>query len=250
MRPRPFPMGRSRASVAVVVTLALACPSAADILIVSSNAPDLKPGMQLADSARLEVPAGAKVRVLLPSGATLAINGPASRPVRDVTQGAPLVESVWAKARELLETGGVDQSRPGATRGAAGGAPGGASRFEWNVIGAAENGTVCVERGAKLSMTRPAGGRISEVTLIDTAANARAKLTWPEGADRTDWPAALAPRADAVYQIMATGQPPRTIRLRLLDKAETLEAAALSALLTNDCRQQARAWAQSGPGVP
>lgn len=234
------------AAIATATALFLTGPAMADILIVSSTAPELKPGMQIADSARLEVPAGAKVRVLLPSGATLAINGPASRAVKDVTKGEPLVESVWAKARELFETGGVDQSRPGATRGAAVSGPGETPVFAWNVIAAAANGTVCVERGAPLKVARPDGGRAAEITLIDTAGNARAKLTWPEGASEAVWPASLSPRADTVYQVITTGQPVRSLRLRLIDKSDTGEERALRTLIDNDCRQQARAWAQSG----
>ena len=98
--------------------------------------------MQLADSAKLEIPAGAKVRVLLPSGATLSINGPASRLVKDVTKGEPIVETVWAKAKELLETGGVDQSRPGATRGGNAVPPVEAIPLSWTVIAAAASGNV------------------------------------------------------------------------------------------------------------
>lgn len=240
----------SAAGIVAATALWLAGPAIADILIVSSNAPELKPGMQIADSARLEVPSGTKVRVLLPSGATLAINGPASRAVKDVTKGEPLVESVWAKAKELLATGGVDQSRPGATRGAAAGGPGetpgiSGPGFAWNVVAAAANGAVCVERGAPLKVARPDGGRISEITLIDTAGNARAKLAWPEGATQADWPANMSPRADTVYQVITTGQPVRSLRLRLIEKSDTGDERTLRTLIDTDCRQQARAWAQS-----
>lgn len=218
--------------------------AAADILVVSSSAPDLRPGMQLADSAQIEVPAGAKVRVLLPSGATLSLNGPTKRLVKDVTKGEPIVESVWAKAKELLATGGVDQSRPGAVRGASAGGPVDAPSFAWNEIGAAASGNVCVERGGRLALVRPAGSRVNEITLIDTAGNSRAQIVWPEGSTQVDWPAALTPNGATVYQLVAKGQPSRQVRLRLLDKAEMTETAALAALLANDCRQQARAWTQ------
>ncbi len=219
-------------------------PTAADILVVSSSAPGLRPGMQIADSAQIEVPAGAKVRVLLPSGATLSLNGPTTRLVKDVTKGEPIVESVWAKAKELLVTGGVDQSRPGATRGITAAGPVDTPPFSWNVIGAASTGNVCVERGARLVLVRPANSKADEITLIDTSNSARAQIVWPEGSAQVDWPATLTPNAATTYQLVAKGQASRQIRLRLLGKEEMSETAALATLLANDCRQQARAWAK------
>jgi len=214
-----------------------------DVLIVSSSVAELKPGSQIADGANLELPAGTRVRVLLPSGATLTINGPASRTVKDITKGEPVLESVWAKAKELLATGGVDQSRPGAVRGSSAGGAVERQGFVWNVIGGTANGNVCIERGAHLVIERPPGGRVSEITLIDTAANSRAKVTWAAGDVGAEWPAVLKPSAETIYQVIATGQPVRQLKLRLVDKAETAESAGLRTLLDNDCRQQARAWA-------
>lgn len=234
-------------AISALLTISAVQPVTADILIMSSDAPALKPGMQLADSAKLEVPAGAKVRVMLPTGATLQINGPASRQVKDITKGEPLVESVWAKAKELVTTGGVDQSRPGATRGAPGSATSsaaGSGEFSWTVIPAAANGTVCVERGAKLAIARPLQAKVTEVTIIDTAANARARIAWAEGAGTAGWPDALAPKAETVYQLVATAAPVRQLKLQLIDKALTGEDKALRALLDNGCQAQARAYLQ------
>ena len=228
----------------IVAALAPPGPARSDVLVVSSSMADLKPGMQIADSARLELPAGARVRVLLPSGATLTLNGPASRSVKEITKGEPVLESVWAKAKELLATGGVDQSRPGAVRSInVGKGPIEGQGFAWNVIGGEANGTVCVERGARLVIERPPGGRVKEVTLIDTSANTRAKVAWADASASAEWPADLSPSADTTYQIVAAGQPVRQVKLRLIDKTLTVETAALRTLLDNDCRQQARAWA-------
>jgi hypothetical protein len=231
----------SAAFACVALSTALAGAAAADILVVSSSVPGLKPGTQLPDSAHLDVPAGAKVRVMLPSGATLSVNGPANRLVKDVTKGEPIVESVWSKAKELLETGGVDQSRPGATRGAVPRVPAPAPVTGWNVIPATANGSVCVERGSRLVLARPAGSSQREGTIIDTAANTRASVTWLDGAAQADWPEALKPSAATVYQVTVQGQSMRQLRLKLLDKRDLDEANALKSLLGNDCLQQARA---------
>ena len=238
-------LGARRSVVVLAMTLSLwtATPVDADILIVSSNTPGLKPGMQLAENAQLEVPAGAKVRLLLPSGATLSVYGPASRPVKDVTKGEPIVESVWAKAKEMLATGGVDQSRPGATRSIVV-TPPPPPTLAWNIVSASASGNVCVEKGARLMLVRPAGGGAREATLTDKVTNASASIAWPDKVIQAEWPMALAPNAAATYQIATAGAAMREIRLRLIDKSELGDATALRALLQNDCQQQARAWAQ------
>jgi hypothetical protein len=231
-----------------MIAAALAAPQSAqsDVLVVSSTLVELKPGTQIADSTQLDIPAGAKIRVLLPSGATLTLNGPTRRSVKDITKGEPVTERVWTKAKDLLATGGVDQSRPGATRGIVRAEKGPASNpgFAWNVIDGAANGTVCVERGARLVIERPPGGPIGEITLIDTAANARARIAWPDAAAKVDWPAELSPNSATTYQLVAAGQPVRQLKLRLIDKALTVEEVTLRTLLENDCGQQARAWAR------
>lgn len=240
------PPGAKRSAVAVAFALSLwtTSPVAADILIVSSNTPGLKPGMQLADSAQLEVPAGAKVRLLLPSGATLSVYGPASRPVKDVTKGEPIVESVWAKAKEMLATGGVDQSRPGATRSIVV-TPPPIPAIAWNIVSAGASGNVCLEKGARLMLVRPAGSSgPREATLVDKSSNVSAPIAWPDKTAQAEWPTALPPRGASTYQITAVGAAMREIRLRFLDKNKLGDTTALRTLLQNDCLQQARAWAQ------
>ena len=234
-----------RAGLLAALWTGLAGGASADVLIVSSDAPALKPGQQVGDADRIEVPAGAKVRVLLPSGKTQLISGPASGTVKDIAKGGPMVEGVWAKAKDLLATGGADASRPGAVRGApAGGGllEGGRADFAWNVVPTAVSGSVCVERGARLALARAGADKAATAMLIDTSANARSAVSWPAQSALADWPAELAPRHDAVYQLTAGSARPVMITLRLLDRAQTQDDSALAALLEGGCRAQARAW--------
>lgn len=242
--PAPHVAGALLMTLAAALLLMSQPPARADVLIVSSTSPALRPGTQIADTERLELAAGVKVRILLPSGATLSISGPASRLIKDVTKGEPIVETVWAKMRELLTTGGVDESRPGATRSATPGGQVTPADLSWSVITANANGNVCVENGARIALTRPPGGGTREMTLVDTAANARAKIVWTDNTPLADWPATMSPSASTVYQALVPGQPPRQLRLRLVEKADTSEDTALRTLLVNDCRQQARLLAQ------
>lgn len=238
-----FGTGRRLATIALCATALAAGTADADVLIVSSNAPGLTPGMQLDDGQKIDIPAGAKVRVMLPSGATLQINGATSRQVKEITKGEPLVEAVWAKARELLVTGGVDQSRVGAVRSFKP-APPPVAGFSWTVIAPNASGNICVERGARLAIERPAGGGAADVTIVDTAKNIRAVVGFASDATRADWPTTLQPAADTSYQITVAGAAAREVRLRPVDKAATADGAALRTLLELDCRVQAKAWAK------
>lgn len=249
---RFHPMSRIAVRQPLVLALVLAgcvhlagsavAPALADVLIVSSSTPSLRPGTQLADAERIDVPANARVRVLLPSGATLTLNGPVNRLVKDITKGEPIVETVWAKAKELFVTGGADVSRPGATRSLAQARPP-ETPFSWSLVGRSAVGNVCVEKGVTLEVERPATGPApAAVVIIDAATAKRETLSFQGDAPRAPWPAAMPLQPGATYQLIAGAQAPRTIQVRLVDKAATAEASALRTLIENDCRQQARAF--------
>lgn len=230
----------------VVCTLALAVACSvwsgtgyADVLVVSSDVPTLKPGQQIADADRLEVPAGAKVRVLLPSGKTQLITGPASGTVKDIAKGGPMVEGVWAKAKELIATGGADAARPGATRSITGDA--GTFVFGWDVVPTMVSGSVCVQAGLQLKLARGRSDNAAQATLLDTASSAKAPFGWPAQSALADWPTALPPKADAVYHVLTPSARPVVITLRMVEKSRTDDDSALATLLELGCRAQARA---------
>jgi hypothetical protein len=234
---------RAAASAALAITLALAATTAAyaDLLVVSSDLAALKAGTQLADNDRLDLPAGVKVRVLLPSGKTQMLNGPISGFVRDITKGERLVEAIWSKARELFETGGVDQSKVGAVRSMA--PPKAvASAFAWDVIPATASGSVCLLQGTAIGLERAAGDNSKELTIVDVASNAKFVVKFADGARQTAWPQDVALKPDASYQLVPSNGRLRQITVRIVDRASTEEAAAFQALLARDCRAQTKAW--------
>lgn len=226
------------ARIAVIASVMLATPLHADVLVISSNTPDLKPGMQLADSQQIEVPAGASIRVMLPSGATLQIKGATTRQVKEITKGEPIVEAVWSKAKELFATGGVDQSRVGATRSFK--AVTKPAPFVWNVLLAGSSGNFCILKGEAIALERPAG--VSEVTVTDPAGGKQARIAFAGDAKQASWPADVQPAHDGVYQII-TGAGSRQIRLRLIENSAASDDRAIAALIANDCLVQAKSLA-------
>lgn len=87
----------------------------ADVLILDSNVAALKRGAQLADDARLQVPAGRTVMIMRPSGETQELIGPFDRPVRDLSRGETVGES-FKRMKSMLDQEGTGKSL-GATRG-------------------------------------------------------------------------------------------------------------------------------------
>jgi hypothetical protein len=231
----------TRAAVFVALLSAAPPVAVADVLIVSSDVAVLKAGTQLADSDRLDLPAGAKVRVLLPSGKTQVLSGPVSGFVRDISKGERLVDSVWSKAKDLLETGGVEQSKVGAVRSFSVAKPA-ETTFTWNVIPAAINGSVCVERNAKLLFERPPGDKSKDLTIIETLNSSKVSVPLAEGATTVDWPSNLTVKPGASYQIVPSAGRLQQITLHLIEKSMTEETVALQALLELGCDRQARAW--------
>jgi hypothetical protein len=215
-----------------------AAPAA--VLIVSSDTPALRPGQELADSERLEVPAGASVRVLLPSGRVRALVGPVSTPVADMVRGEPAAGGFWARAKEWLTGSTGAAASGGATRGARPGRQ--AATFTWNVIPVASMGTVCVGRGAPVSLERAADARFRQVEIVDKATGARGQVAWAGSDTKTPWPASLPARADASYEVHIPNAPVREVKLAIVDAAMTDEANTLRTLIDLDCRQQTGAY--------
>ena len=101
----------------VVVMVAAGPPPAwADLHVIESTAAAIKARSQLADGDTLTIPAGAYIRVVLPSGKTQTIKGPYKGTVAELARGQPRNEGVLAWLREFLNTGGATEATPGATR--------------------------------------------------------------------------------------------------------------------------------------
>jgi hypothetical protein len=235
-------MSTTRAALLAVLAMSAAAAAKADLLIVSSDVAALKAGSQLSDADRLDLPAGVKVRVLLPSGKTQLLTGPVSGFVRDITKGERMAEGIWSKAKDLFETGGIDQSKMGAVRSFKPPPKPVSSAFAWNMVPASASGPVCVEKGAKILIERADGDKSPDLIVVDAGANTRATVAFSDGTRQADWPAGVALKPDATYQLVPSGGRLRQITLRLVDKAMTDEKSALQALLERDCRTQAKAW--------
>jgi hypothetical protein len=224
----------------VLAAAAVATPASADLYVVESSVPAVTVGSRLADSDTLTIPSGSFVRAVLPSGKTQTIRGPYSGTVADIAKGQAQNEGVMAWIRNILQTGGSNEATPGATRSIGRESAKPRVGFSWSAVPVAD-GTVCVEKEAKLQLVRAPSTRPDRLAIIDTASATRGEAQWEAGSDAAAWPASVMPRSGATYFLLQQDRPQREIKLQVLDRLPA-EADVLTELHRLGCKAQFEAW--------
>lgn len=211
----------------------------ADMYVIESTVAAVSVGAHLKSDDSIAIPANGQIRAVLPSGKTQTIRGPFNGKVSDLAKGTPN-EGVWAWMMNMAKTGGSAEITTGATRSVSrdGGKP---RAFSWTEVPTGVNGSICVEKGAKVLLTRTAAARIDRVTVVDTASGERAEVKWEAGSQTTEWPASLQLRADGAYQLFQQDRPKRDVTLRIVDKLPA-EDDLLAELQKQGCQHQFNAW--------
>lgn len=230
----------ARAALAGAVALlaaSLPLPAAADLIVLGGKGTSYQPGTILADSQTIDLPAGARLQVMLPSGATRALSGPMTSAVKDITKGEKVDQGLWDKVGSLVKGGGSERPT-GATRSAIGGA-GKPLPFSWSEVPIDASGDICVEKGAKLSLVRGATTKQLDVTVVEKSAAARAKAVFADGSGKAAWPTELEPKVGS-YLLLAPDRPMREVTLRILSPLPD-RAQALRVLHSQRCETQLKA---------
>jgi hypothetical protein len=235
----PFRLVMALAAVLVVSNMSPS-PAAAQIYVMESTAPAIRVGSALDMGATISIPAGSHIRAVLPSGKTQTIKGPYAGSVADLVKGQPINEGVTAWIKNILKTGAATESTTGATRSVARPAERLRAAFSWSAIPVMD-GTVCVEKSAKLRLVRAASSKPERVTVLDTGNGQQAEAQWEAGSDTTDWPPGVMPRADISYSMLVPDRPRRQITLRVLDRLPA-EDDVLAELNRLGCKDQFEAW--------
>jgi hypothetical protein len=228
---------------AAAAVLVLDAPAArADLYVIESTVPSIKPRTRLLGDQQISIPAGGSIRAVLPDGRTQTIKGPYSGPVSDLDKNVARNEGVLGWLRNILQTGGATEATPGATRSI--GRPA-ASRaaFSWTAVPVMVDGTpsICVEKGAKLMLTRTPSARADRVTVVESSSSQQGEAQFEPGRDTAAWPSGVAVKPDATYRFLMQDRPPRQVRLRVMDKLPA-DADVLNELFKLDCKYQFEAW--------
>ena len=221
-----------------VLLLAGVTSARADIYVIESSVASVAVGTHLAMGDTLSIPSGGQIRAVLPTGKTQTIRGPFEGKVADLAKGAQN-EGVWAWMKTMLKTGGSTEITTGATRSVSREAK--PRPFSWMEVPTAVSGDICVQKGAKVSVTRTSTARIDRATLVDAASGERAEVVWEAGSQTTDWPASLKLRDGGAYQLFQQDRPKRDVTVRIIDKLPD-EDDLLAELQTRGCKHQFDAW--------
>ena len=201
-------------------------PARADIVVIGSNSPDAGIGTVMTNDQTLDIPAGASVRIMTPSGKTQSLTGPLKKAVQDLAGDGPADASLWKSVTTRLGSPeDLDEKYIGMTRGLAAKPPSPAAapgpeaaryKFSWVAVPVYADGDVCVDKGAKLSLTRANTAKAERISIVDmTGGGKRSEVTFGAGAGSVPWPADLEPRT-GTFAFQTPDQPIRQIKLRLI----------------------------------
>jgi len=215
----------------------------ADLYVIESTVPSIKPRTRLLPDDKLSIPAGGSVRAVLPDGKTQTIKGPYDGPVSSIGKGRARNEGVLGWLRNIMLTGGATETTPGATRSIARRPAAARTGFSWTVVPVTLRGTnnVCVPKDAKLKLARAYSVRADRVTVVEAASSERGEAQWEPGSDTTAWPRGLAVRSDATYYFLMPDKPRGQVTLRLMKKLPA-DADVLTELYKLGCKYQFEAW--------
>jgi hypothetical protein len=235
-------------AVSSTLRLSLACAAAlvwmtaaqAEVIVLSAKGGSLKAGDTIADNATIDLPSGATIEVLLPTGAMRTLSGPSKTAVASLTKGEKPDAGLFSKVAELVGKTGGSESSVGAVRAAPATRATRPPAFSWTAVPIEADGDWCVEKGSPLSLVRSAGERPLKVTLVDVAASQRTELTFDAGKADIPWPEAFAPKVGS-YAVLVPDRPMRQIRLRLIAPLPSREDT-LRVLHGQRCEVQMRAF--------
>ena len=97
------------AAAAAMMAASLPLPAAADLIVLGGKGSSYQPGTVLSDSQSIDLPAGAKLQVMLPSGATQTLSGPMKSAVKDITKGEKVDQGLWDKVGSIVKGGGSER---------------------------------------------------------------------------------------------------------------------------------------------
>ncbi|MGQ0672291.1 MAG: hypothetical protein ACT4N2_05350 [Hyphomicrobium sp.] len=219
-------MQKSLTVLGLAMTAALASPALADIVVIGSDSAALTTGTVLTSDKTLEVPAGAKVRIMATSGKIQSLVGPLSKAVKDFDDGGASDSALWTAVTERLKPVGpraevADAKSRGfsaapARSATAPAGPAPVYKFSWVEVPVFRSGDLCVEKGARLSVVRATTAKAERVVIVDMQGGGkRSEVNFVAGSAVATWPADIEPRT-GTFAFQAVEQPIRQIKLRLI----------------------------------
>lgn len=214
-----------------VVALATSSASVATVLVVRAAGPSAKvypPGKALPEGAKVQLQQGDSLMLLNPTGAR-TLRGPGTFPIGSSSEGLAAAANRRARFSAMRSADIPLNPSP------------------WN-LDVTQSGKLCVASPSKLTLWRPQ--KDDAVKLTISGGGAERTIDWPAGKDTIAWPATLPITAGAEYQLSQSdsGDTARVTFVTLASAPSDTVATAQS-LIANGCTNQLDVLVDGAPSA-
>ena len=230
---------RLGAFLALGVTVCVAAGSvrANELVVLDAKGVELAPGAKIDGTAKLTLPAGARLTLVAADGRTIRLRGPYEEAPAPATQAAQA--NMGDALRNLMNQRGAGTAQLGVVRAAGEGVD---LPEPW-VVDVARSGSRCLPANGTAVLWGPSFADATEIKIEPADRSWRARGNWPAGQDRLALPGTIPISNGTSYQIELGGNPAAIVVFRI--PAALADPVAQAAwMLERGCEDQARALAR------
>jgi len=207
---------------------------AAQLVVVASTAPAIKPGQIVDGAKKLEIPAGASVTLVSQAGKSMKLAGPYSGVPGSGSGGGD--GKTIGSISKLFSGSGTESGTLGAMRSAGGGVPG-----DPRLVDISRSGTHCYTANDSLQLWRDKASAAAVLSMRNLSGGSRVSASWPAGDATVGWPEGLALENGAAYLARIKGRPTAAkITLRTMPGDLDTDVSRALWMADNGCASQAR----------
>ncbi|MFN8759866.1 MAG: hypothetical protein ACK5XA_13800 [Tagaea sp.] len=223
--------------LAVTAFAAVGSVRANELVVLDAKGVELAAGAKIDGSAKLTLPAGARLTLVAADGRTIKLRGPYEEAPAPSTQAAQA--NMGDALRNLMNQRGAGTAQLGVVRAAGEGVD---LPEPW-IVDVARSGSRCLPANAAAVLWGPSFGEATEIKIEPADRSWRARGNWPAGQDRLALPATIPISDGTSYQIDLGGNPAAIVVYRI--PAALADPVAQAAwMLEKGCEDQARALAR------
>jgi hypothetical protein len=224
-------------ALGVAVLLTAAPVRANELVVLEAKGVELAPGAKVDGTAKLTLPAGARLTLVAADGRTIRLRGPYEDAPAPATQVAQA--NMGDALRNLMNQRGAGTAQLGVVRAAGEGVD---LPDPW-VVDVARSGTRCLPADTSAVLWGPSFADATEIKIEPADRSWRARGNWPAGQDRLALPGNIPISDGTSYQVELGGNPAAIVVYRI--PAALIDPVAQTAwMLEKGCEDQARALAR------
>lgn len=223
--------------------------AAANVTVIASDVPEIKPKTELSDDTRISIGRGQSVTLLLPSAKTKTVLGPFNGEVRKLYSNPGFISRIYRLIVDRWRTGNVDDSQGTALRFLPPLYEGGWKPIRLRDSIGEATAIYCYEAGTFPQIVRTAERKSNRLVITDAVSGTeRASVDWPEGSNTISWPSAM-PLADGGRYTLSNSDVVNSIVLKKVPSGSFSGDNVVNVLGEADCTPQLAVWLKETSGV-